>query len=91
MKMKLGERRKVCISVRSMGKESFEVTSAKYTLRIGGVIEASGECSIEMRSGQETILSAVVQPQAKNAAYILEYEYVIHPEILKYEVGIQTE
>lgn len=91
MKIKLGERRKICISVRSLSREAFEITSAKFTLRAGNETEASGSCEIEQRSEQETILSALIQPQRKNAAYVLEYEYEIYPEILKYEVGIQTE
>ena len=42
----LGEKKYVCISVRSTCKKPFDVTSAKYVLRNGDQIEKSGECEI---------------------------------------------
>lgn len=84
----LGEKKYVCISVRSTNKKPFDVTSAKYSLRNGDQIEASGSCEIDKRNDQETVLSALIQPMIKGATYTLEYNYEIPPEILKYEVKV---
>lgn len=84
----LGEKKYVCISVRSTNEKPFDVTSAKYSLRNGDQIEASGSCEIDKRNDQETVLSALIQPMIKDATYTLEYNYEIPPEILKYEVKV---
>lgn len=84
----LGEKKYVCISVRSTCKKPFDVTSAKYVLRNGDQIEKSGECEISKRNDTDTILSALIQPMVKGATYILEYTYEIPPEILKHEVRV---
>lgn len=84
----LGEKKYVCISVKSTNKKPFDVTSAKYSLRNGDQIEASGSCEIDKRNDQETVLSALIQPMIKGATYTLEYNYEIPPEILKYEVKV---
>jgi len=84
----LGEKKYVCISVRSTNREPFDVTSAKYILRNGDQTEASGSCEIDRRSDTETILSALIQPMIKGATYTLEYTYEIPPEILKHEVRV---
>ena len=84
----LGEKKYVCISVRSTNRKPFDVTSAKYVLMNGNQKEASGECEISKRSDQETILSALIQPMIKGATYTLEYTYEIPPEILKHEVRV---
>lgn len=84
----LGEKKYVCISVRSTNKKPFDVTSAKYSLRNGDQTEASGSCEIDKRNDQETVLSALIQPMIKGATYTLEYNYEIPPEILKYEVKV---
>ena len=84
----LGEKKYVCISVRSTNRKPFDVTSAKYSLRNGDQIEASGSCEIDKRNDQETVLSALIQPMIKGATYTLEYNYEIPPEILKYEVKV---
>lgn len=85
---KLGEKKYVCISVQSMNRKPFDVTSAKYVMRNGDQIEKSGECEISKRSDQETILSALIQPMIKGATYTLEYTYEIPPEILKHKVQV---
>lgn len=84
----LGEKKYVCISVRSTNRKPFDVTSAKYVLRNGEQKEISGECEINPKSDTETVLSALIQPMIKGGAYTLEYTYEIPPEILKYEVRI---
>lgn len=84
----LGEKKYVCISVRSTCKKPFDVTSAKYILKNGDQKEMSGECEISKRDDLETILSALIQPQIKGATYTLEYTYEIPPEVLKHEVRV---
>ena len=84
----LGEKKYVCISVRSTNRKPFDVTSAKYSLRNGDQIEASGSCEIDKRNDQETVLSALIQPMIKGATYTLEYNYEIPPEILIHEVKV---
>lgn len=86
----MGEKKYVCISVSSTNKKPFDVTTAKYNLRNGDQIEASGSCEIDKRSDQETVLSALIQPMIKGATYILEYNYEIPPEILIHEVRVQV-
>ncbi len=86
----LGERKYVCISVKSTCKKPFDVTSAKYELKKGDDTEDSGDCEITHKSDTETVLSALIQPMAKGATYILEYTYEIPPEILKTEVKIKV-
>lgn len=88
VRFELGEKKYVCISVRSTCKKPFDVTSAKYVLRNGDQIEKSGECEISKRDDRETILSALIQPMIKGATYTLEYTYEIPPEILKHEVRV---
>lgn len=84
----LGEKKYVCISVRSTCKKPFDVTSAKYILKNGDQKEASGDCEISKRNDQETVLSALIQPMIKGATYTLEYTYEIPPEILIHEVKV---
>lgn len=84
----LGEKKYVCISVRSTCKKPFDVTSAKYILKNGDQKEASGDCEISKRDDQETVLSALIQPMIKGATYTLEYTYEIPPEILIHEVKV---
>lgn len=84
----LGEKKYVCISVRSTNGKPFDVTSAKYILTNGDQKETAGECEISKRNDQETILSALIQPMIKGATYTLEYTYEIPPEILKHEVRV---
>ena len=82
----LGEKKYVCISVRSTCGKPFDVTSAKYILKNGDEKEASGECEISKRDNKETILSALIQPMIKGATYILE----IPPEIIKHVVRVMV-
>ena len=84
----LGEKKYVCISVKSTCKKPFDVTSAKYILKNGDQKEASGDCEISKRNDQETVLSALIQPMIKGATYTLEYNYEIPPEILIHEVKV---
>lgn len=87
----LGEKKYVCISVRSTcPNRPFDVTSAKYVLRNGDQEETKGDCIIEKKSDVETILSALIQPMIKGGSYTLEYTYEIPPEILKYEVKVKV-
>lgn len=90
VEFELGEKKYVCISVRSTCEKPFDVTSAKYILKNGDQKEASGECKISKRDDQETVLSALIQPMIKGGSYILEYTYEIPPEILKYEVKVKV-
>lgn len=90
VEFELGEKKYVCISVRSACGKPFDVTSAKYILKNGDQKEASGECGISKRDDQETVLSALIQPMIKGGSYILEYTYEIPPEILKYEVKVKV-
>lgn len=87
---KLGEKKYVCVRVKSCANQPFEITGAKYVLRCGEDEEATGDCKIEQWSRGETVLSALIEPKRKNAAYILEYTYQVPPEILKYEVMINV-
>lgn len=88
---KMGEKKYVCISVRSTcTNRPFDVTSAKYVLRNGDQEETKGDCIIEKKSDAETILSALIQPMIKGTTYKLEYTYEIPPEILKYEVKVKV-
>lgn len=86
----LGERKYVCISVTSTCGRPFDITSAKYVLLKGKETEASGQCEIKKKSDTETILSALIQPMAKNATYTLEYTYEIPPETLMYNVRVKV-
>lgn len=86
----LGERKYVCISIKSICKKPFDVTSAKYALKKGDDTEDSGDCEITHKSDTETLLSALIQPMARGATYALEYTYEIPPEILKSEVKIRV-
>lgn len=90
VEFELGEKKYVCISVRSACGKPFDVTSAKYILKNGDQKEASGECEINKRNDQETVLSALIQPMIKGATYTLEYNYEIPPEILKHEVRVRV-
>lgn len=86
----LGEKKYVCISVHSTCGKPFDVTSAKYILYKGDEKEASGQCEITQKSDTETVLSALIQPMAKNATYMLEYTYEIPPEILIHEIRVKV-
>ncbi len=90
IEFELGEKKYVCISVRSTCEKPFDVTSAKYILKNGDQKEASGECVISKRDDRETVLSALIQPMIKGTTYTLEYTYEIPPEILKYEVKVKV-
>ena len=86
----LGEKKYVCISVHSTCGKPFDVTSAKYFLYKGEEKEASGQCEITKKNDTETVLSALIQPMAKNATYTLEYTYEIPPEILIHEIRVKV-
>lgn len=88
--MLLGEERNVTIAISSTCCKVFEVTSAKYTLKCGSEIEASGECSIKSLGDTKTQLTALVKPMRKNAVYLLEFNYSIHPETFIYQVRIRV-
>ena len=86
----LGEKKYVCISVHSTCGKPFDITSAKYILYKGEEKEASGQCEITKKNDTETVLSALIQPMAKNATYTLEYNYEIPPEILIHEIRVKV-
>ncbi len=88
--MQLGERRRICLCVTSCNKAAFEITSARYALRIGSETDASGECEIEQKSDSEVVLSVVIQPQRKGATYTLDFTYEIPPEILITSVRVRV-
>lgn len=90
IRIQLGEKRRICISVTSCNHQAFEVTSAKYALRIGSETDESGECEIEQKSDSEVILSAIIQPKRKGTTYTLEYTYEIPPEILIHNVRVSV-
>lgn len=87
---RFGEKRNVIIRVASCNRQPFEVFNAKYVLRAGFVVESSGECEIQQTDDSVVLLSVLVQPQAKNTTYTLEFTYEIPPEILKHVVKIGT-
>ena len=84
----LGEKKYVCICVRSADRHVFEVTSAKYVLKKGDEVEASGQCEIAQVSDSEVTLTALIQPMAKSATYVLEYTYEIPPEVLIHDIRV---
>lgn len=84
----MGEKKYVCISIKSTCDKAFDVTSGKYALRNGDQVENKGECEIKKKDDTETVLSALIQPLIKGAYYTLEYTYEIPPEILKHEIRV---
>lgn len=87
---KFGEKKYVCIGIRSCGNHPFEVTRARFELRCGEETEASGECEISRRGENEIILSSLLEPLRKNAAYRLSVTYDIPPEVLKHEILVNV-
>lgn len=88
VRFRLGEKKYVAIRVQSCDRRVFEVTQAKYTLNKGTEIETSGTCEIYQERGDSVQLSALIQPQAKNTQYTLEFTYEIPPEILKHAIQV---
>lgn len=88
VRFRLGEKKYVAIRVQSCDRRTFEVTQAKYILKKGMEIEESGICEIYQDRKDSVQLSALIQPQAKNTQYILEFTYEIPPEILKYAIQV---
>ena len=87
---KFGEKKYVCIGVRSCGNHPFEVTRARFEHRCGEETEASGECEISRRGENEIILSSLLDPLRKYAAYRLSVTYDIPPEVLKHEIHVNV-
>lgn len=87
---KFGEKKYVCIGVRSCGNHPFEVTMARFELRCGEETEVSGECEISRRGENEIVLSSLIEPLRKNATYRLTVTYDILPEVLKYEILVNV-
>lgn len=85
---RLGEKKRIIIRVTGCNGQPFEITSAKYVLSLGKVVEVSGECDIIQIDDSVVLLSAVIQPQAKNSVYTMEFTYEIPPEILKHVVKV---
>lgn len=88
VRFKLGEKKYVAIRVQSCDRKAFEITQAKYILKKGIEAEASGICEIYQDREDSVQLSALIQPQAKNAQYTLEFTYEIPPEILKHVIQV---
>lgn len=88
VRFKLGEKKYVAIRVQSCDRRAFEVTQAKYTLKKGMETEKSGTCEIYQDREDSVQISALIQPQAKNAQYSLEFTYEIPPEILKHVIQV---
>lgn len=88
VRFKIGEKKIISIRVQSCNKKEFEVTNAKYILKKGVEIEESGSCTIDREKEYSTMLSAIIQPKAKNADYTLEFTYEVPPEILKHEIKV---
>lgn len=88
VRFRLGEKKYVAIRVQSCNKRAFEITNATYTLKKGSETETSGICEIYQERGDSAQLSALIQPQAKNTQYILEFTYEIPPEILKHAIQV---
>lgn len=86
----LGEKKRVSISVKGIANKPFEITGASYKLFLGGEVEDSGKCEVERIYDNETILSALIQPQAKNAIYELIFKYTIYPENFQYTVHVRV-
>ena len=90
VKFKFGEKKYVCIGVRSCGNRPFEVTKARFELRCGDETEASGECEISRRGENEIVLSSLLEPLRKNATYHLTVTYDIPPEVLIHEILVNV-
>lgn len=86
----LGERKEVCISVYNQCREPFDITSATWVLKKGDEIEKQGNCEITHKSEIESILTALIQPMAKRAEYVLEFTYDIPPQILKKNIQVRV-
>lgn len=88
--VRVGETRKIVISVKSTCRKAFEITNAQFKLLCGDEEDQSGECSVEMITPTEMWLSALITPQRANARYALRFTYTIEPETLIYECEIRT-
>lgn len=86
----VGEKKRVYISVRSIGKQQFEITKARFTLSVGGEIDAIGDCDVIEVSEYETLLGALIQPQRKGCLYDLKFRYEIYPAKLYYPVRVRV-
>lgn len=86
----VGEKKKVTISVKSIGQEPFEITDGVFSLRCGEDAESSGNLVMEnVRKGVVT-LSALIQPQRANTLYDLEFSYCIYPETYLHYVKVRV-
>lgn len=86
----VGEKKRVYISVRSIGRQPFEITNAKFTLSVGGETDANGDCDVIEISEYETLLGALIQPQRKGCMYDLKFRYEIYPAKLYYPVKVRV-
>lgn len=85
-----GEKKRVCVKVRSTNGQPFEVDKAKFQLKSGNEVEESGDCTLIPISETEAMLEALIQPQRPNSRYILEYTYSIPPEELIHRVQVRV-
>ena len=88
--VRVGEIRKIVISVKSTCRKAFEIENAKFSLKCGEEEESSGDCTIEMITPTELWMSALIQPQRAKDRYLLRFTYDIGPESLIYECEIRT-
>lgn len=88
--MKCGERRRVYIAIKSIGRQPFEISNATFTLTIGDELDAQGYCDVVEEDFDEVLLGALIQPMRKNAIYMLRFTYEIYPTKLYYDVKIRV-
>lgn len=86
----LGEKKRVTIGVESICAKPIEVTNARYSLFLGGELEASGDCEVEQLCDSKVKMSALIKPMAKDALYLLRYHYTIYPEEFEYLVHVRV-
>lgn len=85
-----GEKKRVCVRVRSTNRQPFEVTEAKFELRSGDEVEAVGDCTLNHISETEMMIDALIEPKRPNSAYVLRYYYTIPPEELIHQVQVRV-
>lgn len=72
----------------SWGEPDHVFTATIHAIDAAGEVEASGQCEISQVSDSEVTLTALIQPMAKSATYVLEYTYEIPPEVLIHDIRV---
>lgn len=86
----VGERRRVYISVTSIGHQPFEISNPSFILSVGNEIDDEGPCDIVEISQTEVLLGALIQPQRKGCLYDLKFTYEIYPSKLYYQIKVRV-